>query len=608
MYINMIKLISPIFLLLFITAGCTSGDKAHSLSSAAQETASVFGAESASEVDAEFETFSGPVSGPIVIPALIPESFGFTSTLYIDGRLKQSCADYNASSRTCGDGSDRAFFSIAAAGTAAAPGVNFLIRGGDYKEALHISTSGTVDAYLGYSAYPGEVVTLVDVDSWDGAEEYGAIWLDQVSYVLVNEIDVRGSIGFGRLLNSHYNIISNSNFNESKIWNDGRGASKRGGLYIAFSHYNRILNNHFYKGTDSLAMVHSNHNLVEGNRMDLAGHDIWNIKCGSYNVIRNNHFSNKNQKIGSVFDCESSTLAWHGNGKFAQRKAVLNSTQYNLIEGNIFRDSVRYYSTSGGNGIQYAGQNGIIRGNRFFRVNAGLAMAAYRDEATYNYGNRIYNNTFHNNWCTAVAIGKPINKMGDNQYKNNILWDNQGLSQEQCYETSAKQILLLSRLKSGDRFMNNNIASRAGEDVLGLWGNPSAYTIRDFENSLGTISFSENLAVDPLFTNEYENDYRLRSASPMVDSGAFLSTVTSASGSGSKLQLADVNSFYDGFAIPGEVGDRVQIEGRTATAVIIHVNHKHKTITLDKALTWKRGEGIGLSYNGLRPDIGAFER
>lgn len=552
-------------------------------------------------------TIPAKTTAPIIEPQLQLESFAFTSQIYIDSNLPRNCRDYNPKLRSCGGGDAIAFHSIRASQQAATAGVLFLIRGGDYKEALHVTRSGTAAAYLGYSAYQDETVTLLNIDSIDNGEEYGPIWLDQVSYVLINGINVRGSVGFGRLLNAHYNIITNSAFHGSRLWRGGRGKSKRGGLYIAFSNYNRIVNNHFYKGTDALSLVHADHNLVASNRMDLAGHDIWNIKCGSFNVIRNNEFSNKNQKLGAVFDCERGTMKWHGNGKFAQQRAVLNRSQYNLIDNNIFRDAVRYYSTSGGNGIQYAGQNGIIRRNIFYHVNAGIGMAAYASEATYNYANRIYNNTFHDNWCVAIAIGKPRAKMTDNEYRNNILWNNQGLSASHCKGNNAKQILLRDSQQSGGRFIHNNIASRVGQGVIGVWGDDLGQPLASYAQGFSSAEFRHNMALNPLFVDESKHDYRLQDRSPMIDKGAFLTTVLSPSGSGNQIQLTDVKYFYDGFNIPGEVGDTVQIAGRNYTATIVRIDHAKQALILDKPLTWQQGDGIALIYSGARPDLGALE-
>lgn len=534
----------------------------------------------------------------------------FTHRIFVDSRLNKSCLRYDPKTRLCGQGSQRAVVQLFDATKMAKPGYLFLIRQGNYKQALHVEQSGNAKAYIGFSAYQGEKVQIKGVNSIEQGQEYGAIWLDQASYILINGLTVTDSIGFGRFLNAHHNVFSNNNFTGSTIYNEGKNASKRGGLYIAFSHHNQIINNNFKKGTDLLSLVHSNYNRIEGNIMDLAGHDLWNIKCSSFNIIRGNVFSNKNQKLGSVFDCEQGTMNWHGNGRFKQQNAVLDASQYNLIEHNIFKDAVRYYSTSGGNGIQYAGQNGIIRFNVFYHTNVGFSLASYRTEASYTYSNRIYNNTFHDNWCVGIAVGSLMEKFEDNQFINNILWNNQGLGASQCSEQNAKQILF--RRKEGDQwFVHNNIASDKGDQVIGLWGNGRQMSVYDFEGSFIPVQFKDTLAEDPLFVDQTKHNYQLSANSPMIDAGVMLSKIISDSGKGLHVKVQDSQFFSDGAGIEGESGDQIMIQSgensSLQSATIVNIDRKSNLLTLDKIVSWQKGDMISLSYQGTQPDLGAFE-
>ena len=530
----------------------------------------------------------------------------FKKTIFVDQSISSGCQTYNPRTRNCNKGKFEALPSLLSATKSASAGSLYLLRAGDYKEPLHLTQSGNENAYIGYVAYQEEQVTLLQVNSTDNGENYGPIWIDQASYNLISGIDVTGSVGFGRLLNAHYNVINNSKFMESTLWKNGKGKSKRGGLYIAYSHHNKILNSYFYKGTDSLSLVHSNYNLLENNVMDLAGHDIWNIKCGSFNIIRNNEFSNENQKLGSVFDCEIRTMAWHGNGKFSSSKALLDASQHNVIEGNVFRDASRSYSTSDGSGIQYAGQKGIIRFNQFYRTNAGFSLTSYKTEAMYNYDNRIYHNTFHDNWCVGISIGKEVKKHRDNEFINNILWNNQGLSKDHCSGENSKQILFRKTM-GNNWFYNNNIASAKGDKVIGVWAKKKLYSIYDYEGSFLPVQFDQNLAENPLFINENKNNYALQKNSPMIDSGAFLTVILSETGHGKKLQVKDAKFFFDGYSISGLQGDLIQIKGQHQSARIIKINYKTNMLTLDKPLTWLEGDLLSLVYQGNAPDIGAFE-
>jgi len=532
---------------------------------------------------------------------LPPPDLEFDETLYIDGSLSTACSGtYDVASRACGGGTQTAYQTFAAASEGAAPGTLFLIREGTYREVLHLAVSGSATAYVGYSAYDDETVVIADVNSSESGEDYGPIWLDHVSYNLIRGLTVRGSVGFLRAVDAHHNVIDACNFDGSTLY---PSASKRGGLYFAGSHHNQLINSRVFQGTDSLSLVHSDYNLIAGNTFELAGHDIFSIKCGSYNVLRTNDFTNPNQKLGSVFDCEGDTMSWHGNGDLVASMAILDATRRNVIEGNVFHGSQAYYSTSGGNGIQYAGQDGIVRRNVFYATNVGLAMQHYPDEALYVHGTRVYHNVFHANYCAGIALRGPDGegRIADNEYLNNILWDNQGWDGD-CSGVSPAQILYRSSM-IGHRWRRNDIASSLGNTIIRAeFG--SEYMLSAF----GEASvFESTLEVDPAFTNADDHDYTLSVGSPLDDAGDFLTTIVSASGSGSIIQVDDAGYFYDGFGIEGERGDVVQLEGQTETATIMAVDYATNTVTVDRPLTWTSGLGLGLRFDGVAPNIGAFE-
>ncbi len=528
-------------------------------------------------------------------------SYGFTRQAFIDNSLGGDCiGDYDAGLRRCGGGSDTAFASFAAAQADAQPGTAYQIRGGDYGEVLRLRASGRADAYIGFLAYDGETVTLRDVDSFENGEDYGPIWLDGVRYNVVQGIRVRGSVGFLRAVDAHYNVIDGCDFDTSAIY---PSESKRGGLYFAWSTNNRVINSRIVRGTDSLALIRSDRNLVSGNTFELAGHDVWVIKCGSYNVIRGNRFTNPRQKLGSIFDCEEATTSWHGNGRFAEDRAILDATRHNLVEGNVFDTSGTWYSSSGGNGIQYAGQEGIVRHNVFVRTNVGLGMTQYGAEALYNYDNRVYHNVFHDNYCAGIYTSGNTGegRMEGNVYKNNALWDNRGWNpDDQCDGADASQLLYRQSF-DGHRFVANGIGSSAGNALVREeFG--GAGTVEDFAGDL-----SGTVVGDPRFTNVASGDYTLGPDSPLIDRGDFLTT-TAGAGSGTVMEVNDALYFYDGFGILGEMGDRIQLEGDTATARVVEVDYAANTITLDTSLNWTAGQGVAHAFAGSAPDIGVYER
>ena len=74
------------------------------------------------------------------------------------------------------------------------------------------------------------------------------------------------------------------------------------------------------------------------------------------------------------------------------------------------------------------------------------------------------------------------------------------------------------------------------------------------------------------------------------------------------MSVADSLYFCDGYGIPGEVGDVIQLEGQTQTATITAINYTTNQLTLSTSLTWTSGQGLSLAYNGSGPDLGSYEK
>jgi parallel beta-helix repeat protein len=355
------------------------------------------------------------------------------------------------------------------------------------------------------------------------------------------------------------------------------------------SDYNRIVGNTFDDGNDNLLLIDSDYNLVEGNTLSEGRHSLLSVRCSSYNLIRGNVFSNTRQKIAEVYDCGEDTSAV---------PHAFNATHHNVIEGNIFAEASAYYSTSGGNGIQYAGQDGLIRRNLFYHTNVGLGMQVYSDEALYNQHNRVVQNVFYNNECAGVALsGRGL----DNIYQNNILYKNQGISGD-CAGVGPAQVVYREPL-AGYFFQRNNILNEGPGEAVIHEEFGSGETLAYFEAHYPAL-YTGNLQAAPGFRNEAGYDFTLHNASPMVDAGAFLAHTTGA-GSGVALPVDDVGYFHDGFGIAG--GDLIQLEGQAETVRVLAVNFEAQTLTLDRPLIWQVGQGVSLAYAGLAPDLGAYE-
>jgi hypothetical protein len=109
---------------------------------------------------------------------------------------------------------------------------------------------------------------------------------------------------------------------------------------------------------------------------------------------------------------------------------------------------------------------------------------------------------------------------------------------------------------------------------------------------------------DPLSTTS--PDLHLQAGSPCIDAGLALTTVTSTTGTGRSVVVANAGSFTDGWGIIA--GDTIQLMGTTQRATITSVNYATNTLTLNTPISWTTNQGIGLAYEGAAPDVGAYEQ
>ena len=371
-----------------------------------------------------------------------------------------------------------------------------------------------------------------------------------LEYVEVDGLTVVEVNGWARLQDSRHITIRNSTFRKTIA----RGTT--GSVKVVRSTLNRILDNTLEEGNDSLVLVDaSDRNVIEGNTFNGARHSLLSVRCSNFNVVRGNRFSNPWEKDIEIFDCE---------GVGSDNPVRFDSTKGNLIELNevsLTRPSGQDHDY---NGIQHGAQQTIVRRN-VFRNNpgGGVNYQEYPRESRYVYGNRMYHNTFYANHCHGIIGDLGTGQYKDQQVKNNLLYKNVGCrNEDEQIRIPDKKAVVLS----------GNAIEKA----------------------------------DPGFVNEGGNDFHLAPGSRMIDAAGPL-TVTMAAGSGTTLAVKDALYFYDGRGIPGEAGDTIQLIGGTETAVVKAIDLKANTLTLDRALTWSKGQGVALRYAGAAPDMGAFE-
>lgn len=524
-----------------------------------------------------------------------------SDVFYVDMNNPQ-CSDWGPGSET------QPWRTLSRAAATLKAGQIVFIKAGNYCEELMPQNSGEPDKPITYRSYPGDEVTIGDVDV-----EYAAITLAHKCNIVIQGLKVHNVRGWLRAYGSHHIIIRNNTFTRAT----SRG--RRGGLYFIDCHHIRIVNNTIEDGNDNIMLVHSDRNIIEGNTIRKGRHVLWAIKCSNYNIVRNNYFHNEIQKIGEVFDCEAPTLDWEGNADYQRKSAIVNSTRCNLVENNIFAytppsEKAPYC------GIQYSAQNGIIRRNLFFDCTGpALGLQLYGTEANYNTHNRVYHNVFFLNHFGAITLSESTKfSFCDNIFKNNVLYRNNFKQHDLRYdkywyfELDGRPVQIMVGRLDGF-FFGSNLMFDQDEDELYIisYGhihsetNPDLKPLSWWEANYPGL-FRGNIQADPLFVDETDHDFHIQGGSPAISAGTFL-TRTTLAGSGVSLPVADANCFFDGFGIEGEQGDWIQLESQTARARVIDIDYAKNILVLDRPLSWHASQGVTLAYEGAAPEIGAYE-
>jgi hypothetical protein len=381
------------------------------------------------------------------------------------------------------------------------------------------------------------------------------------------------------ITNGHYNDIGRCTFDKNKMETTWMGS-----WVHESSTYNRIHDCTFSRfgwvsngddkgaildiGYDTSTTDATNYNIVENNLFLYGGHHILQI-CGMNNVVRGNYLHNE-----AWMECER-------DGGCGNRNAMTIGPMAgrNLFEDNRFAFAGNPPDDNGANGFSIRSPDNIVRRNMCYGNGAaGIAFASMT--VSIPTGNMVYNNTLYHNgysaiidhfWTGGIAFGNWGNgPMPGNTIVNNILHDN-----------------------------------LEGKSVTG-YGEAGPQNIHDNWMDEGDPGFMDGTL--PTDTSDASlPDFRLKAESPCIDKGVFLTTVTSADGAGTRFAVENAGYFFDGWGIPGETGDTIQFEGYRETAVITNVDYDGNVITVDRALTWKRGLGVSLAYAGTSPDMGAHE-
>jgi hypothetical protein len=338
--------------------------------------------------------------------------------------------------------------------------------------------------------------------------------------------------------------------------------------------------------------------IIEGNTFGNATHAAIYVYTANtkstYIVARNNIVSNGYH--------HGITLGQNG---LAEGNIIIGAGSYKAYNPNerdrCDIDSASAFMSNGQKG------NSLWRNNIIVDGDYGLYFGTNVDN-TY-----IYNNTLYNNWWAVIRSN--AGHTTPNYLKNNLIYSDESINTHDIKnplsgESTTRRIFRdyedAEHTPSTNYYINN------------AWTpNDHTFYVKDTKTSKKSLAQviaayptewdSSNFEAEPKFVDAADQNFRLQSSSVLVDSGAWLSTITSASAPGqTSFNVADARYFYDGWNIPGEKGDVVKTQGGKV-ATIKSISYETNTITVNPPIDIVKGEGLALNYSGSAPDIGAHE-
>lgn len=336
-------------------------------------------------------------------------------------------------------------------------------------------------------------------------------------------------------------------------------------------------------------------------------------------------------------------LGQAGDNIWVHHNRWINSSEEALDIGAGSGHVIEYNFVSGcsGGGIKLHSQsnlmtNVIVRGNTILKAGAGYNGLVFQ----HTVNGRIYNNTVYSSYSAYFGNRdriQPESYYGtfeSNRVFNNLLmgcvqiqgsWDGSPFGPGVVYKSPE---LNLHR----DNTFTRNVYWRPCSEwyVKGIrfWRN-GAYpeehaTVDDsrtievgaqerFESIWASQAGEGERMINPLLVDarwtspEDYGDFNPAVGSPCVDQGAFLAAVTSDNGSGVVLTLSDVYGLVHAGRMEGMEGDVIRFEGTSERRRVMAIDYAASTITVDAPVSWTKGQGIALDYQGVRPDIGAWE-
>jgi hypothetical protein len=533
----------------------------------------------------------------------------------------------------------------------AQPGDTVYVRGGTYHEDFNPAVSGTANAWIVYSAYPGEEV-IVDGDL-DGKHEIMEVWqkylvIQGFTFWDQDWMRVPGKAGYWVSLDGQHIIFrrnrliapGNAYQNVYTYQEFSRGIAI-GGSNITVEHcfirglefgivlagpsprYTIIRNDTIYATNVSNIAITATGGKTTAFHGTLIEHCVLDTSFTEDNIQFEDEYS---KPLDTQYN-RGTIIRYNRCGNAAENAIDLKGTERIVLDHNVL------YSSLGDDNGPLDGRD-KVSGSGLTTKSPGsatrLTLVRYNviydnlSGTTMTEGDIYYNNTILNNRRTWEGPNQ-----SDNALFGVIAWSEFGANRILINNIIGGQpnraMLEWTMDGSGSGFyMNNNLyydgaspakfLHRIAGSLTTTTGVPSWKSILSSYSGYTYMGGKDanSLEADPQFVNatmfpvgfDPSRDFNLRAGSPAVDAGRPVVSAQNAGANSSALVVDNAGAFCDGFGITQ--GDLIKI-GTEEPVRILGIDYGTNTIALEEARSWSQGVGVHVAYEGNAPDIGAME-
>ena len=472
------------------------------------------------------------------------------------------------------------------------PGDILYCRGGIYTDTsdyFQSATNGSSGSGITIKNYIGEIPIFRALGQV--TNDGNVIFKIDHDYYVIDGIEIRPTDTSTFL---HNGIRINGDYNEVK------------NCYIMGT----TLSDGRYSFSSALRMQ-GNYNEVHDCTMDRAGDPtnsqgqlgyLLHIYDGHYNKVYNNTLSRGVHDViscytGSSYNEIYDNIITHAIGYGVYFRF---DSDRNLAEGNNITgcDEIISYVK---NPIYIQGEYNIVRNNVGWN-NEVYGLAMHRGDY-----NKVYNNVFYNNGSDGFWAQYDTSPE-HNRIVNNVIAHNMVTGDWSRYYAEMADVVSNSFFApSHDNQVKNNFIVAY---VSGVWkddyyrnvhivsGGGQKRSVSYMEANYSTWSNNIYNYSDPKFTDPGTGDFSIQAGSSLIDAGTTLAVANGTGSNSTNLVVDDAGWFWK--------GDEIMIGGST-TRTISAINYSTNTLILDSAASWNNGDSVSLSYNGVAPDIGAYE-